>query len=89
MRVRWSRRALSGIAAIYAYTAADNPDAALRVADRLFAGGESLAQFPQLGRPGRFAGRRELVLDHYIVTYAVRRSEIHILAVEHGARRRG
>jgi toxin ParE1/3/4 len=88
MKVRWSRRALSDVAGIYAYIAADNPDAAARAADRLFAGGESLAQFPQLGRPGRFAGRRELALDHYVLTYAVRRGEVHILAVEHGARRK-
>jgi addiction module RelE/StbE family toxin len=88
MKVRWSRRALSDAAAIYAYFAAENSDAAGRVADRLLAGGESLSQFPHLGRPSRFAGRRELIVDPFILTYTVRRGEVHILAVEHGARRK-
>jgi plasmid stabilization system protein ParE len=88
MKVRWSRRALSDAAGIYAYIAADNAEAAVRMADRLFAAGEGLASFPQMGRPGRLAGRRELVVERYVSTYSVRRGEIHILAVEHGAQRR-
>lgn len=88
MKVRWSRRALSDVAGIYAYIAADNAEAAVRMADRLFAAGESLARFPQIGRPGRLSGRRELVVERYVLTYSVRRGEAHILAVEHGAQRR-
>ena len=88
MKVRWSRRALSDIAGIYAYIAADNAEAAVGAADRIFAGGEGLVRFPQMGRPGRLAGRRELVVDRHVLIYSVRRGEVHILAVEHGAQRR-
>ena len=88
MKVRWSRRALSEVAGIYAYIAADNAQAAVRMADRFLAAGEGLASFPQLGRPGRLAGRRELVVERYVLTYSIRRGEVHILAVEHGAQRR-
>jgi toxin ParE1/3/4 len=87
--VRWSRRALADVAGIYAYISADNEDAADRAADRLYAAGENLERFPLMGRASRFAGRRELVVDHYVLAYSIRRSEVHILAVEHGARRRG
>jgi toxin ParE1/3/4 len=88
VKVRWARRALSDVAGIYAYIAADNPEAAARVADHLLAAGEGLSRFPQLGRPGRLAGRRELVVDRHILIYSVRRGEVHIVAVEHGAQRR-
>jgi toxin ParE1/3/4 len=86
--IRWSRRALSDVAGIYAYIAADSPEAAVRMADRLLSAVEGLARFPQMGRSGRLAGRRELVVERYVVTYSVRRGEIHILAVEHSAQRR-
>jgi plasmid stabilization system protein ParE len=60
----------------------------VKMADRLFAAGEGLARFPQMGRPGRLAARRELVVERYVMTYSVHRGEVHILAVEHGAQRR-
>lgn len=88
MTVRWSRRALSDAAGIYAHIAADNEDAAARVVDRLYDAGEGLARSPLLGRPSRFVGRRELVVDHYVLTYAIRGREAHVLAIEHGARRK-
>lgn len=88
MRVRWSRRALSDIAGIFAYIAADNAEAASGMADRLLAAGEGLARFPQIGRASKLAGRRELVVDRHVLTYSVRRGAVHILAVEHGAQRR-
>ena len=88
MTVRWSRRALSDAAGIYAYVAADNAEAAARVAGRLYAAGENLGRFPLAGRASRFAGRRELSVDQYVLTYSIRRGEVHILALEHSARRK-
>lgn len=32
-------------------------------------------------------GRRELVVDEYIVTYQVKQSSVRIITVEHGSRR--
>ena len=88
MTVRWARRAQSDLAGIFAYIAAENEDAAARFVDRLYGAGQSLSDFPQRGRPARLAGRRELVVDRYVLTYRVRRDEVQILAVEHGAQRK-
>ncbi len=88
MTVTWSSRALSDAAAIYAYIAADDPEAAARITGRLFAATETLGRFPELGRPSRSAGRRELVVGRYVIVYRLRRADIWIVAVEHGARRR-
>ena len=89
LTVRWSQRAQSDLADVFAYIAAENEAAAGRVVERLYAAGQSLAMFPQRGRPARLAGRRELVVDRYVITYRVRRDEVLILAVEHGAQRKG
>ena len=88
MKLRWSQRALSDVAGIYAYLLPYSEAAAGRTADRLTAAAENLVRHPQLGRPGRIAGRRELVVEQYVLVYKVRRDEIYILTVEHGARRR-
>jgi addiction module RelE/StbE family toxin len=88
LTVRWARRAEADLAEIFAYIAADRDEAAVRVVDRLYVAGESLAQFPHRGRVARLSGRRELVVDPYVITYRVKRDEVLILTVEHGARRK-
>ena len=87
MTVGWSARALSDAAAIYAYIAAHSEESAERVCGRLFAAAKALSNFPHLGRSGRIAGQRELVVDQYILRYKVLRNEVRILSVEHGGRR--
>ena len=48
------------------------------------------AGFAEIGRPGRDAGTRELIVTPYVVVYEVRRDrdELVILGVFHGARKR-
>jgi len=50
---------------------------------------EQLSDFPEIGRPGRVAGTRELVIQStpYIVAYRLRGRSVRILALLHGARR--
>ena len=55
--------------------------------EAVVAGIESLARHPDMGRKGRVAATRELVVAPYVVAYRVRRTEIEILAIIHGARR--
>jgi toxin ParE1/3/4 len=52
-------------------------------------GVENLKQFPALGRPGRVAGTRELVISgtHYIVAYRLRGDTVELLLAVHAARK--
>jgi len=51
--------------------------------------GETLAEFPNRGRPGSIPGTRELVVIHpYVLVYEIRGEAVHILRVWHGAQNR-
>ena len=47
---------------------------------------EALAGQPDMGRPGRIAGTRELVVSAtpYVIPYRVRAGRLELLAVFHG-----
>jgi addiction module RelE/StbE family toxin len=70
----------------------DSPSAAARVADRIRAKIERLADtgLPNIGRPGLLEGTRELVEAPYVIVYAVDQPNelIDVLAILHGARDR-
>lgn len=87
MAVVWRHAALLDREAIYDYIAADNPQAAAAL-DSLFV--EKIAmlkRFPQMGRPGRVSGTRELLVhDHYRVVYDQAGANIRILRLLHVAR---
>ena len=70
--VVWSRDALNDLKAQLAYIAADNPDAARRVADTLRDAAAALGRLPT-GRPGRVAGVYEKSVGKlpYVIAYAV------------------
>ncbi len=89
MRLEWSSFAQSDRDAIFDYIEADSAQAAVTVDDRIRTQIESLAQFPQSGRPGRIEGTRELVIQRtpYIVAYRIAGGTVRILRVLHGARR--
>jgi toxin ParE1/3/4 len=73
---------------IISYIADENPDAAERVEDRLVAATRHLLSHPEMGRPGRVPGTRELVVasTSYIVPYRVRGERVELLAILHTAR---
>ncbi|MGO9519163.1 MAG: type II toxin-antitoxin system RelE/ParE family toxin [Candidatus Korobacteraceae bacterium] len=81
--------ALADLDAEAGYIAGDNPRAAERIVDDIFAATDRLASFPAMGRPGRVLGTRELVVSNtpYIVAYRVRGHVVEIIRVLHGARR--
>src|SRR5579863_3259057 len=89
MRLEWSAYALADRIAIFSYIEADSPQAAIAVDERIRERVETLAQFPQSGRPGRIEGTRELVINRtpYIVAYRITGETVRILRVLHGARR--
>jgi toxin ParE1/3/4 len=85
--LRWTRRALRRLDQIGAHIALDNPEAAASVVTRLAAMTDVLAAHPNLGRPGRLEGTRELVVPGlpYIVAYRVMPASVDILTVIHTA----
>ena len=89
MTLVWSPRAIGHLTDLRAYIARDNPDAAGRIAMTLLAAVERLAELPNLGRPGRLAGTRELVVPgtQYVIPYRLRGDRLEIIAVFHGRQR--
>jgi plasmid stabilization system protein ParE len=89
MQVRWLRKALQNLDDEATYIAIDDPAAARLVVDRVLRATASLARQPELGRPGRVAGTRELVIlkTRLLVPYRVRNETIEILRVFHTSRR--
>lgn len=86
MNIVWSPRAIEHLAHLRAYVALDNPKAANRVAAALLDAVERLAERPNLGRPGRVAGTRELVVPGtpYVIPYRLRGDRLEVIAVFHG-----
>ena len=89
MTVVWSPRAIGHLAALRDYIARENPGAAARTATTLLAAVDRLAELPNLGRPGRISGTRELVVPgtRYVIAYRVRGERLEIIAVFHGRQR--
>jgi toxin ParE1/3/4 len=85
----WSALARADLLAIVDYLLEVNPTAAVDTEQRIIEAIGQLADFPGLGRPGRVAGSRELVITGtpYIAVYRVRRDAIEILRMLHGARK--
>ena len=88
MTIVWAPRAIRHLQELRAYLAQDSPAAAGRVAALLLAAVDHLADHPGLGRPGRIAGTRELVVPDtpFVIPYRVRADRIEIIAVFHGRR---
>jgi len=88
MRIFWSRRAIGHLTALRDYIAEDSPASAAAVARRILEAVELLAAQPHLGRPGRIAGTRELVVPDtpYIIPYRIRGDRLDLIAVFHGRR---
>jgi plasmid stabilization system protein ParE len=61
MKVLWTPRAADDLNVLVDYISADRPDAALRVADKIYNHVMLLAKMPQMGRLGDVSGTRELV----------------------------
>jgi toxin ParE1/3/4 len=89
VRVRWLRAALANLDAEAEYIAEDNPAAARRVVQKILRAVDLLKQNPAMGRAGRVAGTRELVVAEtpYIIPYRVRRDAVEILRIFHAARK--
>ncbi|CAE6843283.1 hypothetical protein R75461_07125 [Paraburkholderia nemoris] len=88
MRVVWTPEAEQDRDDVWDYIATDNVAAAARM-DELFSDVVAqLADFPLMGRAGKIAGTRELVLhESYRLVYEVEGETVWVLALVHTARR--
>jgi toxin ParE1/3/4 len=89
MDIVWLARAQRELIHIHDYIAADNPQAAVQVVRRVHGAVAQLGDTPEIGRPGRLPGTRELVVTGtpFIVPYRVREGAVEVLSVIHGARK--
>jgi len=87
MIVRWSQTALRDLESLHEFVSADRPSAATNVVERILAGMDALSRHPEMGRKGRVAGNRELVVSPYVVAYRVKNGVVELIAIIHSARR--
>lgn len=89
LKIAWTRLALEDLAAARDFIADERPAAAEAVIVRVESALEALSRHPEMGRPGRLAGTKELVVTRtpFVIPYRVRGKRIEILAFIHGARR--
>jgi len=89
MRVRWLRLALADIDEMAEFISKENKTAAEKVVKLIYDRVHLLVQHPDIGRPGRVPGTRELYIDGtpFIVPYRIQKDEIQVLRVFHGARK--
>ena len=88
MRVKWTRRALREQDEAFEWIVTENPKAAGEVIDRMRSATRLLADNPRMGRPGRIAHTREMVITRtpYVVVYRIGAAQVEILAVIHHVR---
>jgi toxin ParE1/3/4 len=87
VRVVWTPEAEQDRADVWDYIAADDPHAAARI-DELFTDlAARLAEHPNLGKPGKIAGTRELIPhESYCMVYEIEQETVWVLALVHTAR---
>jgi addiction module RelE/StbE family toxin len=85
--LEWREAARADLLAIVDYISDNNPEAAQQLKDDIQAKVAKLLEHPELYRPGRVAGTREMVVRrNYVVIYTEDARAVLILRVLHGAR---
>lgn len=86
-QLHWTAEAVEDREAIYDYIEAHNALAALELDELFEEKAGYLLDHPALGRPGRIANTRELVVHpNYLLIYSVAGDRVRILRVLHAAR---
>jgi toxin ParE1/3/4 len=89
IQVRWSPAAESEFDGQIDYIAERNLTAAVRLRDIVYRHTQMLEEMPEMGRPGRVAYSRELVIagTSYIAVYRIRSGYVEIFRFVHGAQK--
>ncbi len=88
MQVKWLAKALANLTDEADYIAADSPANAKAFFIHILSSVEQLKEHSHLGRAGRVAGTRELVITGYpyIIPYRIKGDAVEILRVFHTSR---
>ena len=86
-RIDWGAEARANLSAVRAYIGQFKPLAAQKLAARLVAAAESLADFPERGRRVGDNTRELTVIRPYVIRYRIEDDRVLILRIRHGARR--
>ena len=86
MIIHWTAVARAELYEAWRHISQDNIEAADRIVQRLQTASLQLSLFPKIGRSGRRARTRELVVSgtKYILIYRVTQRGVEILHVRHG-----
>ncbi len=86
MPIVWLPVAVQDVIHLRTYIADQDPESARGVALRIDKAVGNLGQMPNLGRPGRIFGTRELMVSGtpYLVVYRLQNGRVEILRVLHG-----
>jgi addiction module RelE/StbE family toxin len=88
MRLVWTASALRDRRAIYDFVEQQSAASAAHLDELIAHAANKLLRHPDLGRPGRVQGTRELIIHrHYLVVYDSTGSHVRILRLLHTARR--
>ena len=89
MRLEWLPTAARDLTAQLEWVASHDPWAAIDVGDAVHEAVGRLADHPAIGRPGRLAGTRELVVvgTPYVVVYRIEPAAVLVLRILHAAQR--
>ena len=87
--IRWTEKAFQNLEAAVLCIREDSPQAARDLAKKILLNTNYLIVHPQIGRPGRCKGTRELIITGtpFIVPYRIKGGKVEILTVLHGARK--
>lgn len=88
MKLRWTRLALADFEQAHDQIAAENPEAARRIAQRILDATETLLVYPRIGRVGEDESSREWRVDKtpYLLVYAIKDDVIELWRVWHLSR---
>ncbi|MBI2707954.1 MAG: type II toxin-antitoxin system RelE/ParE family toxin [Proteobacteria bacterium] len=87
MQIRWLEEAVLDLHKLHDYIKQDKPQAATKVAKRIYEAIDLLEHQPGIGRPGRVPHTRELIIGGtpYIIPYRVKGEKLEILRVLHAS----
>jgi toxin ParE1/3/4 len=86
MKLRYKRSAVSDLDKIFRHIATDNPDAAHRLVARVEEVASLIAAIPYLGQATSNRRFRRYPVGKYLVVYQIRKDEVIIQYIRHGAR---